>query len=341
LSGLQYEEPPGANRIESVVPSSSDPSRLYVTTGDGTLYVGAGKRRMKWRKLAERPPGRLVASVGRRDVLYAEWNALFRSTNGGTSWKRLTCGLLVSDIAVSPSQPSTIYLAAGMDEFGSQGGGGIYRTTDGGRTWKRFTKFVRMHPDSDQRGVELVAVDPESSRHLYAGREFGGIDYSRDGGDHWQFSRIASVEPGSDGPTLTTIAFGGPRRVMWASSRVDGLFVGDARTLRWRYRGFRDWSVDTVVPSQRISGLVYVAAGKLCTINETRAECAKKDAGGPVLRTVDGGRHWQRLRGLPTGLARLTLQPLDDSLYAWDGRTLLRSTDHGTSWTPISPLLQR
>jgi hypothetical protein len=336
LNGLQYEEPRGRSRIESVVASTSDPSRIYVTTGDGRLYVGAGTRRFAWRRIARRPPGRLMASVGKRDVLYAEWNALFRSSDGGGSWKRLTCGLLVSDVAVSRPRPSTIYLAAAMDEFGSQGGGGVYRTTNGGQTWARFTKFARMHPDSDQHGVVLVAVGPESSRVLYAAREFGGIDFSRDGGERWQFSRIARVDLGSDGPQITSIAFGAPLGVVWASSRTNGVYVANTRTLRWSYRGFKDWNVLQVLPSSRVAGLAYVVAEKWCdSYAATLAQCAKRDGGGPVLRTVDGGRHWQRLNGMPRGNVALTLQPLDDTVYAWSDRTILRSTDHGSTWTAL------
>jgi photosystem II stability/assembly factor-like uncharacterized protein len=339
ISGLRYMEPAGTNRIESVVASTSHPSRIYVTTGDGKLYVGTRGQGFRWRKLAAQPPGPLVASVGKSDVLYAKWNALFRSRDGGRSWQRLTCGLLVSDVAVSERNPSTIYLATNQELVGPRGGG-VYRTTDGGQTWKRFTKFARMHPDSDQHGVDVVAVSPNQSQRVYAGREFGGLDFSRDGGDNWDFTRVARVEFG-DGPQITALAFGRAGRSLWASSRGDGVFVGNSDAPRWRYRGLNGWGVDQVMASQRMANLVYVVAGRICASALSYAECAKADTGGPALRTLDGGAHWKRMKGLPNEIVGLTLQPLDDTLYAWGGRTLLRSRDHGASWTVLPGLISK
>jgi photosystem II stability/assembly factor-like uncharacterized protein len=331
ISGLEYREPPDGNRIESLVVSNSVPGRVYATTSRGRLYEGSGDRTFQWRLAPSRSPGRLAAAVGSTDVLYAEWNALFRSKDRGRSWQRLTCGLLVSDVAVSNYHPSTIFLAAAIEEISGSQGGGLYRTLDSGRSWRRFTRFARMHPDSDQHSVDLVAVSPADWRQVYAAREFGGLDVSNDAGNHWSFDPVTRVEAGRDGPTVTAFGFGA-RGVMWLSSRGDGVFVRRARAKRWAYVGFRTWRVEQILPSRRVPGLAYVIAGQDCPADLTYGECQKLDSGGPALRTVDGGKHWRRMRALPESVFALTLQPADDTVYAWGWREVFRSRDHGAAW---------
>ena len=339
LSGLEYREPPHENRIESLVVSNSVPGRVFATTSRGRLYEGGGDRTFQWRLAPSRSPGRLAAAVGSRDGLYAEWNALFRSNDRGHSWQRLTCGLLVSDVAVSNHGPSTIYLAAAMEEISGSRGGGLYRTLDGGRTWRRFTRFARMHPDSDQHSVNLVAVSPSDSRRVYAAREFGGLDVSNDAAQHWSFDPVTRVEAGSDGPVATELGFGA-RGAMWLSSRRDGVFVRRALAKRWSYVGFRNWSVEQVLPSRRVPGLAYVIAGKYCPANLTYGECQKLDSGGPALRTVDGGKHWRRMPALPESVFALTLHPADDTVYAWGWTKIFRSRDHGATWERLPSLVR-
>jgi hypothetical protein len=337
VSGLEYREPPDGNRLESLVASNSVPGRVYATTSKGGFYQGSGDRTFQWRRSPSRSPGRLAAPVGSKDVLYAEWNALFRSNDRGRSWQRLTCGLLVGDVAVSNHHRSMIYLATAMEEISGSRGGGLYRTLDGGQSWTRFTRFARMHSDSDQHGVNLVAVSPSDWRRVYAAREFGGLDVSNDAGQHWSFDPVARVEAGSDGPVATALGFGA-RGAMWLSSRRDGVFVRRALAKRWSYVGFRNWSVEQVLPSKRVPGLAYVIAGKYCPANLTYAECQKLDSGGPALRTVDGGKHWRRMPTLPESVLALTLQPADDTVFAWGWREVFRSRDHGATWERLPNL---
>src|SRR5205085_1770745 len=80
-------------------------------------------------------------------------NGIFKSTDGGTTWKPLTEGLpqvIQANLGMSPSNPKTIYATvAGIPAGGGGGGGGaggrgganttgqvgFYKTTDGGEHW--------------------------------------------------------------------------------------------------------------------------------------------------------------------------------------------------------------
>src|SRR5688572_8499588 len=76
---------------------------------------------------------------------------IFKSTDGGKTWKPLTNGLPVvvqANLAISPANPKRIYAAvAGVDAPGmldqSRGTGGMFRSDDAGETWVRISQDAR------------------------------------------------------------------------------------------------------------------------------------------------------------------------------------------------------
>ena len=75
---------------------------------------------------------------------------IFKSVDGGTTWKPLTNGLPVvvqANLAISPANPKRLYAAvAGLDKAGTggdRGAAGIYRSDDAGETWTRITTDAR------------------------------------------------------------------------------------------------------------------------------------------------------------------------------------------------------
>ena len=75
---------------------------------------------------------------------------IFKSVDGGTTWKPLTNGLPVvvqANVAISPANPKRLYAAvAGYDKPGTgsdRGAAGIYRSDDAGETWARITTDTR------------------------------------------------------------------------------------------------------------------------------------------------------------------------------------------------------
>jgi hypothetical protein len=314
---------PGHGPVDSVLASSSTASTVYVTTADRELFIGSGSP-VVWRKRRALIPGRLYASVGTSaDTLYAAQQALYRSQDEGRSWRRLSCGLVLNDVAISSAQPRTIYLAA--DPSDSDEGrvlGGLYRTTDGGRTWKRFTHFPNTNPAEPL--VRAVAVSPTNPRHVVIGIEFGGALISTDGGQSWRFSPVADVEGGLRGPQVNSLAFGPrPHPELWLGSSQHGIFRADENGRLWSATGF-SLGAAIVVPDQANPRIAYAMT-----------------SGGPR-RTVDNGIHWQPIRGLPTDLdAGFSVSARGGTVYSWAGRQLFRSRDHGATWIRLTALPRR
>ena len=123
-------------------------------------------------------------------------NGVYKSVDGGASWPHV--GLEethhIGRIAIHPSDPATVYVAAVGHLWGPNPERGVYRTTDGGKSW---TTVLFIDEDT---GVTDLAMDPANPRVLYAaayqrrrtawgfngGGDGSGLYKTTDAGDTWQ-----------------------------------------------------------------------------------------------------------------------------------------------------------
>ena len=76
-------------------------------------------------------------------------SAIYRSTDGGATWKKLDGGparTRTSAASASPSRPSNPDIVYAIDRGGQQGKGGIFRSTDRGVTWEKRSDYVASRP---------------------------------------------------------------------------------------------------------------------------------------------------------------------------------------------------
>lgn len=123
----------------------------------------------------------LVSDPQRQNVLYAAVAyrfttrpsslppepVIFRSLDGGKSWRRFVAGSAV--LALAPSLPRTLYVA-----FGEV----VLTSDDGGLRWR-----VAGVAGGEVRDLE---VDPRDPRTVFAATAGAGVQWSRDGGASWE-----------------------------------------------------------------------------------------------------------------------------------------------------------
>ncbi len=125
---------------------------------------------------------------------------LFKSTDGGTTWKQLTNGLPANlvqiNVAVSASDPQRLYAnlsTKAESGYGSARGLGVYRSDDAGASWRKITDDPRPAMKIGGGDLSVPVVDPKNPDIVYSTSIV--TCRSTDGGKTWISLRGA---PGGD-----------------------------------------------------------------------------------------------------------------------------------------------
>ncbi|HET7840509.1 MAG TPA: glycoside hydrolase [Terriglobia bacterium] len=210
--------------IGAIAVAPSDPSVIYVGSGEGLqrpdLSVGNGIYRStdegkSWTHLGLRDgqqipalavdphdPNRVFAAVLGHPYGPNEERGIFRSTDGGQTWKKVlyknenTGG---SDVKIDPSNPQVVYASlwegrqGPWEDGNSYGGtdGGLFKSTDGGDTWHQLRNglpeglveiYVAISPSLPSRLYATLATGLESD---YESDRALGVYRSDDAGESW------------------------------------------------------------------------------------------------------------------------------------------------------------
>lgn len=222
------------------------------------LYAGAWQRqRRKW-------------NDPRVEAGFSE-GGIFKSTDAGKTWTRLTNGLPASNVlgriglAVAPSNPNVVYgyidnyecdtQAAPEGRGGNPGGSAakcnikgneVYRSNDKGATWTRVSGqteeqrlFVKAMGASYAWVFGNIRVDPTDENTVYTLAL--GTSVSRDGGKTW--ARIGQPWPGSPPPTEgASRGAGGDNHAMWIDPKDPHFLVlGNDSGFRVSRDGGQTW----------------------------------------------------------------------------------------------------
>ncbi|HYL61379.1 MAG TPA: hypothetical protein VE077_02080 [Candidatus Methylomirabilis sp.] len=299
--------------IGDIAIAPSDPSIVWVGSGepnnrqssswgDGVYKsVDAGKTWHNMGLTATQHIGRVVINPKNPDIVYAAalghlWGpnperGVYKTADGGKTWAqvlKINDDTGVSDIAMDPESPDTLYAAAyerRRTPFGFDGGGpdgGIYKTTDGGVTWKKLTKGLPYENGGDvgRIGLDVYRKDPNIV-YAIVQHEKGGTYRSEDKGETWKkmgdtnprpsyYSQIR-IDPTNDlriwelgaqmffsedgGKTFTTQrvrGIHGDFHAMWIDpSDSRHMITGCDGGINWTYDNGRSWDfVNTVAIGQ-------------------------------------------------------------------------------------------
>ena len=295
-------------------------------------------------------------------------SGMFKSTDGGDSWKPLTKGLPTFaeglgriGIAVSPSEPKRLYAMVDASR------GGLYRSDDAGESWRLVCEDRRIWG----RGYDFaeVKVDPQNADIVYAGNV--GMYKSTDGGHTFKAIRGA---PGGDDyhrtwinplhPEIMLLAAdqgaivtvnGGETYSSWYNQPTSAFYhvITDNQFPYNVYGGqqesgsvgitsrsddgqitFRDWhpvgvtEYGPVAPDPLNPDIIY--GGKVTRFNRKTGQ--KMNVAPEAIRSGE-------YRFVRT--AALRFSPVDQTALYLGANVLFKTTNGGDSWEVISPDLTR
>ncbi len=124
---------------------------------------------------------------------------IFRTTDGGKTWTKLTNGLPRQTgrigLWVFAKNPKIVYTVVQSAEGGTMDidspvskAGGVFRSEDGGETWKRMSAL-----DPRPFYFSQVRVDPENDQRVYVLGFM--LHVSDDGGRTWREDRFKDIHP--------------------------------------------------------------------------------------------------------------------------------------------------
>ncbi|UCD38083.1 MAG: hypothetical protein JSW54_00945 [Fidelibacterota bacterium] len=198
---------------------------VYKSVDDGRIFkritppkMFKGNTRLMWLEPAPSEPQTLYLAVGGTDGIRpiyigpdaypalkpGQYGGIFKTRNGGKSWQKLNQTQeipSVQDIAVHPSNPDIVYVAAFHEEYlvsedaehPEWQEGGVFKSADGGTTWE----LIFDPPEDDLRGrgeVAGICINPVAPEIMYAAVKRYGIFRTLDGGATWQSLGQSSMD---------------------------------------------------------------------------------------------------------------------------------------------------
>ena len=294
-------------------------------------------------------------------VYVATEEAVYKTRDGGQSWKRLSEGLTrvrVMNLVIDPKLPANVFAGTLAD--------GVYKSPDGGRRWlprnagiqkgtisanvnqlvfdPRDSQVLyaattvgvfqtkdagrswteRMRGMNEINFIVALAVDPVSPNILYAGTS-GGVFRSVDGADHWTKANNGLVP---DDAKMASMALG-VNRLLIDPADPDVVYAGTTQGVFKTLNKGEAWSrLATELGELYVSSLV---------LEPGNGQHLYMGTSQGIFQSRDGGQTWKATN---EGLANLNIRAISMDpqnariLYTGtNGSGLFRSQDGGEFWT--------
>lgn len=155
---------------------------LFRSTDGGESWSFLSRELLYPHVLLVDPFDSAVLYAARRDLpTFLPLTGVYRSDDGGRTWKRFTAGLgeeRIFSLAVDPFHKGVLYAGSWA--------GRVYRTEDGGKRWERSSaEAVRQCPRCPTGPIVQLLVSPVDGA-LYAVASDSGTFRSTDGGRTWE-----------------------------------------------------------------------------------------------------------------------------------------------------------
>ncbi len=309
--------------------SWSNISDGYFKTGSvGAIAVSESDPNIVYCGMGEHAPRAVMTSYG--DGVYKSWDA-------GKTWTKMGLDKTqqISRIVIDPKDPNIVFVAAQGAIYGPNQERGVYKSTDGGESWNKVL-FV-----NDLTGCSELSMDVNNPRVLYAamwehqrlpwkvisGGDGSGLYKSSDGGKSW--NKIHAGLPEEKGKMAIAVSRSNSNKVYAlvesdSDKEKGGLFVSENAGKKWSKVSSdhrliqRAWYYTEVFIDPLNENTVYVLSA-------------------PALRSIDGGKTWERISGTHGDYHDLWINPTNSNnmVIANDGGAAI-SFNYGSSWSTQS-----
>ena len=248
---------------------------------------------------------------------------IFKSVDAGKTWQHI--GLentsTMARVVVHPTDASTVYVAAGGNEWSYNNDRGVYQTTDGGKTWKKILG------NDDKTGCIDLRMDPSDPNIIYASmwnrirkrwsdpvpEDNDHIYKTTDGGKTWKPLTIGLPDTKYTGRIGLAIAQSNPS-VIYA-------FVDNHEKKREPKPGETD-------PYGRIRDIV-VKGVEVYRSNDKGESWNKMSESNDFMERFCGTYGWV--------MGQIRVNPLDENCLYILGLAMAKSNDAGKTWKRFQP----
>lgn len=285
------------------------------TLNSNIVYVGMG----------EHAPRGVMSSYG---------DGVYKSTDAGKTWKHmgLTETQHISRVIIHPTNPDIVYVAAQGQLYGPNKERGVYKSTDGGKTWKNtlfvneLTGAVELSMDANYPEIMYAAMweHQRKPNMVVSGGEGSGLYKSTDAGETWtEMTEGLPEEKGKMAISVSPVNSNKVYALIESDSNQDkgGLFVSNNAGKTWSMVSGdnrltqRAWYYIELFTDPNDEDIVYVLSA-------------------PALRSLDGGKNWERMTGTHGDHHDLWINPNNslNMVLANDGGAAV-TFDFGKTWS--------
>jgi len=275
---------------------TTDAGQYWTNISDGYFKTGS----VGAVSVSESDPNVVYCGMGEhapRGVMTSYGDGVYKSNDTGKSWRKIGLDKTqhISRIVIHPKNPDIVFVAAEGALYGPSEERGIYKSVNGGKTWERIL-YV-----NDLTGCSELSMDLNNPLVLYAamwehqrmpwkvisGGAGSALFKSSDGGETWK--KIHKGLPEEKGKMAIAVCRSNSEKVYAiiesdSNKELGGLFVSNNAGEKWT----------------RVSGdhrLVQRAWFYLELFVDPRDEHTVYSLSSSALRSIDGGKTWERLTG--------------------------------------------